>query len=91
MATYRDWVKEVVKEHGKAEPPSDKQADRWLPKETTQKDFDQSRVAKALKAMPSEQQSLEMLHSGEYMDQSREMTIQEQAPIQRLDSQTFKN
>lgn len=48
---YKEWVTRSEREFGRMDLPSEEQTERWLPEETATKDFNDSRVAKALKAM----------------------------------------
>lgn len=50
---YKEWVTRSEREFGRMDLPSEEQIERWIPEETAQKDFNDSRVAKALKAMTS--------------------------------------
>lgn len=50
---YKEWVTRSEREFGRMDLPTEEQTERWLPEETISKDFNDSRVAKALKAMTS--------------------------------------
>ena len=49
--SYKEWVTRSEREFGRMDLPTEEQTERWLPDDAVSKDFNDSRVAKALKAM----------------------------------------
>ena len=76
---YKEWVTRSEREFGRMDLPSEEQTERWLPEETASKDFNDSRVAKALKAMTNFDQA--QLKRAEKM-QAQAIELPEYQPLE---------